>query len=558
MLEDRRLRLLFTVAVALLAVAGLRSVWFAVAQADTLGDRAAAQQVSEMRVPALRGAITDRAGNELAVSEPAYDVAVNPKQVRAPAKLAPLLARALKQGEDEVEAKITKPGTGFVYLARTVPATQVDWLRSQAEKQEIAIDALTFDARNLRRYPRKMIAAQLLGQFGTDDKALSGLEYSEDGELRGRDGLQRDVLAGNGSPLETTTVERVRPGKDVRLTIDGEVQAAAEETLQEVGARYRPKRATAIVMRPRDNAVLAMANWPRVDANDPGDAPPGAQSNTAASFTYEPGSTFKAFTVAGALQDRKVTPDQRFTLPPSIQVADRTIGESHPRGTETMTTGQILAESSNVGAVTIGLKLGARRFDAWSRKFGFGRPTGVGLPDDERGRLLSPDDYSGSSMGNLPIGQGELVTPLQVASGYSAIANGGILRRPRLIDAVGGARQPVAKGTRILSPQVAGSLRQMMTGAFDVGGTASTVSIPGYQLAGKTGTANKFDVEAGEYSEDKLTVSFAGFAPAKDPKLVVAIVVDEPVGGGYGGTIAAPAFGRIARFALPYLRIPPG
>jgi cell division protein FtsI/penicillin-binding protein 2 len=205
----------------------------------------------------------------------------------------------------------------------------------------------------------------------------------------------------------------------------------------------------------------------------------------------------------------------------------------------------------------IGQRLGAKRFDTWVRRFGFGEPTGVALPGEERGIALKLKNYSGSSMGNLPIGQGELVTPLQMAAAYSAIANGGILRRPQVIEAVDGKRVPAAPGHRVVSSRTAFELRKMLEGVLAPGGTASEVSIPGYQLAGKTGTANKIDPATGTYSEEKYVASFVGMAPASHPRLLVAVMVDEPQGAIYGGEVAAPAFGKIASFALPYLRIPP-
>jgi cell division protein FtsI/penicillin-binding protein 2 len=310
-------------------------------------------------------------------------------------------------------------------------------------------------------------------------------------------------------------------------------------------------------MDPRDSQVLAMATWPRIDANDPGAAPSYATQNRAVGITYEPGSTFKAVTVAGALEEGLVKPDTTFDLAPQIQVADRTIGEAEARGYETLSTAQILAQSSNVGAITIGLREGKQRFDKWVRRFGFGRPTGVDLPGEERGIVLPLDKYSGSSMGNLPIGQGIAVTPMQMAQAYAAIANGGILRTPQIVRRVGDERVPAAKGHRVISKRTAFELRTMLEGAFAPGGTAHEVSIPGYKLAGKTGTANKIDPKTGKYSDSAYVASFVGFAPADDPKLLVTVTVDEPQGGIYGGSVAAPAFQRIAQFALPYLGIPP-
>ncbi|HSD80825.1 MAG TPA: penicillin-binding protein 2, partial [Solirubrobacteraceae bacterium] len=366
--------------------------------------------------------------------------------------------------------------------------------------------------------------------------------------------LVKDAL---GQNIEVRDTKPSRPGARLQLTIDAAIQEQVEQTLAELGQAYQPKGATAFVMDPRTSDVLALANWPRIDANAPWKAPAYAAQNRAVGYTYEPGSTFKAITVAGALEDGLVTPNTSFDLPPQIQVADRVIANAEARGYATLTTSQILAQSDNVGAITIGLRLGKVRFDHWLRTFGFGRPTGIALPGEERGIVPPVARYSGSSMGNLPIGQGEAVTPMQMAQAYAAIANGGILRTPRIIGRIGGRAVPEPRGRRIISRQTAGELRQMLKGAFAPGGTASEVSIPGYELAGKTGTANKIDPTTGEYSKSRYIASFIGFAPALRPRLLIGVVVDEPHGAIAGGTVAAPAFGKIASFALPYLRIPP-
>jgi cell division protein FtsI (penicillin-binding protein 3)/stage V sporulation protein D (sporulation-specific penicillin-binding protein) len=311
-------------------------------------------------------------------------------------------------------------------------------------------------------------------------------------------------------------------------------------------------------MDPRDNSVLALANWPQVDANHPAGAPDYARQNRATGATYEPGSTFKAFTVAGALEEGKVTPETSFDLAPQIQVADRTIGEAEARGYVTLTTQGILEQSSNVGAITIGQRLGAKDFDGWVRRFGFGKPTGIDLPGEEQGIVPALENYSGSSMGNLPIGMGLSVTPMQMATAYAAIANGGVLRAPHIIKAIGGRPAPATRGHRVINEGTAASLRHMLEGVLGPGGTASGAKIDGYVLAGKTGTANKVDPVTGEYSESKYVSSFVGFAPAAHPKLLVAVMVDEPSTGSiFGGTVAAPAWKKITEFGLGYLKIAP-
>ncbi|MDQ3850045.1 MAG: penicillin-binding protein 2, partial [Actinomycetota bacterium] len=462
-------------------------------------------------------------------------------------RLAPLLQR----GETDLLRKLTRRRTGFVYLARKVPAARA------AKVQRLRLPGLQLIPTARRDYPRQWLASQAIGTVGTDGKGLSGVEYERQDVLGGRDGRRRIVKDALGEPISVQETQRAQPGRDLQLTLDAGLQDKVEDVLADVGAEFRPKGATAVVMDPNTGQILALANWPRVDANDLGGAPSYAAQDRAVGFNHEPGSTFKPFTVAGALEEGIVTPSDAFHLPATIKVADREIGESHARGPVDLTTTQILAQSSNVGTIRIGLSLGARRFDRWVRRFGFGRPTGVDLPGEEIGQVLRLDQYSGSSMGNLPIGQGESVTPMQLATAYAAIANGGILRPPRIIGRVGG--RPVARppGRRIISPRTALQLRLMLEGVLKAGGTASAAAIPGYTLAGKTGTANKVDPGTGEYSKTRFISSFAGFAPARRPKLLVTVLVDEPHGEIAGGEVAAPAFQEITSFALPYLGIAP-
>ena len=238
-------------------------------------------------------------------------------------------------------------------------------------------------------------------------------------------------------------------------------------------------------------------------------------------------------------------------------MADRTIKESHERGFETMSTAQILAESSNIGAVKIGLLQGRKRFHEWLGRFGFGAVTGVDMPGESKGIVLPLDEYSDSTMGNLPIGQGIAVTPIQMAAAYASIANGGILRAPHVVAEVGGEPTKPPEGRRVISEQTAKEVSRMLEGVFAAGGTASGADVEGYRLAGKTGTAQKPDPVNGGYYADKYVASFVGFAPARDPRLLITVMVDEPRGGYYGGLIAAPAFQKIASFSLNYLQIPP-
>jgi cell division protein FtsI/penicillin-binding protein 2 len=451
----------------------------------------------------------------------------------------------LGEPEPDVLQKIADPHKGFVYLKRKLDG------QAGAKIEKLKIAGIGTMMEPKRTYPQGALASQLIGTVGTDNTGLSGLEQLFDKDLHGSDGKRRVVRDALGDPVSIVDVKRAEPGRDVKLTLDATLQERVEAVLADVGQTYRPAGATALVMDPRSGAILSLANWPRVDANDISAAPPYARQNRAVAAAYEPGSTFKAITVSGALQEGLVSPSTPFSIPPQIQVADRTIKDAEDHGYETLTVARILAQSSNIGAVKIGMQLGPTRFDKWVRDFGFGKTTGVDLPGESPGIVLHPKQYSGSSMGNLPIGQGIAVTPIQMAQAYTAIANGGVMHKPYVVQ---GDQQP---GKRVLSKPTATQVAKMLEGVLGPGGTASEAAIPGYTLAGKTGTAQKPDPVNGGYSKFKYVASFIGFAPARNPRLLVAVMVDEPQGAIFGGVVAAPAFQKILSFALPYLKIPP-
>jgi cell division protein FtsI (penicillin-binding protein 3)/stage V sporulation protein D (sporulation-specific penicillin-binding protein) len=551
-LVERRIGLLFAFFLVLILLAGLRSLQLGTLQGDKLARAATSQQVSEPIVPAHRGTIVDRHGTELAVSQAADDVTATPYLVKDPVKAATKLAPLLDVDEDVVLKQLSRRDTGFVYLGRHVPGETADKIR------RLGIGGIEFTPGQRRTYPRDFLASQVLGGVNMAGKGYAGVEYSLNSELSGTDGKRRIAHDGVGDDVRVRDIKRAQPGKEVELALDANIQDNVESVLGGIGKTYRPKGATAIVTDPQSGEILALANWPKINANDPSAAPDYARQNRAVGITFEPGSTFKAITVAGALEDGKVTPDTSFSLPPQIVVADRTIKNAEERGWATMTTSQILAESDNVGAIMIGQRLGKQRFDHYVRKFGFGKITGTDLPGEERGIVPLLKNYSGSSMGNLPIGQGEAVTSMQIAQFYGAIANGGVMRTPHLVRRIDGRLQSQTTGRRIMSAATAASLRTMLEGVLAPGGTASEVApIKGYTLAGKTGTANKIDPVTHEYSQKDYVASFVGFAPARNPKLLISIMVDEPQGAIYGGQVAAPAFGKIAGFALRYLKIPP-
>jgi cell division protein FtsI (penicillin-binding protein 3) len=542
-LIEKRIGLLFAMFLMLLAIAALRATWLGTVRSGSLSDRAVSQQIENVEDPAQRGTIYDRNGVELAVSEDSTTVFANPLQIKNPAKVAAQLAPLMGMKEDELLRKLSDRSTGFVYLRRKMDPTAGERV------VKLKIPGIGTTSEPKRVYPQGYLASQVLGMVGTDNDGLSGLEYSEDDSLRGDDGERRLVKDALGKTVSVVETQRSSAGENLHLTLDARIQERTEAVLSEVGQTYTPQGATAVVVDPRSGEVLALANWPRVDANNVDGSPAYARQNRAIQANYEPGSTFKAFTVSGAMEEHLVQPGTTLSVTPTITVADRTVGEAHDGGGGIKSVARILQESSNVGSVMIGLKLGAKRFDKWVRRFGFGRATGVDLPGEEGGIVLRPEHYSGSSMGNMPIGQGIAVTPMQMATAYTAIANHGVMRRPYVVK----GDQPPPQ--RVLTRRTAEQVSHMLEGVLAAGGTAQEAQVEGYTLAGKTGTAEK--AIKGGYSKTDFIASFIGFAPATNPRLLVAVMVDTPRGDIYGGTVAAPAFERIMEFALPYLKIPP-
>ncbi len=555
---DRRIGLLFFIFVLLLSAAVARAAYLGSVRAGALRRAARIEQVSMQPIPAERGTITDRHGSVFAISEAADDVAADPLLTRNPVWAAHALTRILHIPALTLEGKLSRP-TGYVLLAKQVPVVT-------AKQAQVALAArnvpLTLTPDMKRVYPRAWSASQVLGWTASylDYRGATGLEYEYNSQLAGENGVRRVIDDARGQPISITNVRPARAGSTIKLSIDAPLQDEVEQVLAGVGAEYSPKLATAIVMNPDTGAILALGNWPRVDANNPYVGPSStavdnAVQDHAVSFTYEPGSTFKAITVAGALQDGLISPNTSFDIPPDLSIYGSTISDAEAHGYETLTTAGILKYSSNIGADLIGQRLGATRFNDWVHRFGFGTPTGVDLPGEDPGFILSPSKYSGTSMYNLPFGQGESVTPMQIAAAYAAIANGGILRPPHVVQSIGGHAVPTPAGHRVVSASVAAELRNMLRGVYGEGGTASGAGIPGYDMAGKTGTAS-IAID-GHYSQSEYVASFVGMVPANHPKLLGLVVVDEPQGAIYGGSVAAPAFQKIVGWAVPYLGISP-
>jgi cell division protein FtsI (penicillin-binding protein 3) len=542
-----RIRVLFAAFGVLFLVTLGRAAWIQGVHGGAYEALASRQHREPVELPAGRGTIFDRTGEPLAIGEQATTVYADPRSIENPRRAAAAAGKALDVDADELYERLTDRSKGFVYVRRKADTFKAATLRQRD------IPGLAFYPEELRSYPQGRVAAHVLGYAGVDNTGLEGLERSLDRTLRGRPGLEIVVRDPFGRAIDVVTSRPERAGYDVTLTLDHQLQASAEEVLAETAHRWGARGATAIVVDVRTGAVLAMANAPAFDANRFPGTTPERRRNRAVTDVYEPGSTFKLVTIAAALEDGIVSPSSSFLLPPQIQVADRWIHEAHARGTERMTVRRILSDSSNVGTVTIAQALGAERLAGWISRFGFGKPTGIDFPGESPGMVLPLERWSGSTIGTVPIGQGIAVTPMQMAAAYAAIGNGGVMRTPHLVAQVGGKRVGHGKGRRIVSKPTASRVMAMLRSAV-VEGTGTEAAIPGYTVAGKTGTAAK--PENGRYVA-KYVASFVGLVPAGRPRLAVLVAVDEPHGAIWGGVVAAPAFARIAQFALQYLEVPP-
>ena len=546
---NSRIRLLLLVILLAFGVLLARATWFATVRAASLSKLAQAQTKSKVVLAAGRGTIFDAMGTPLALDEQATTVFADPRQIAKPKADARIATAILGLKASQLYPILADRSHGFVYVDRKAPPDKATLLSKRS------LTGFYFTPEEKRVYPQGPVAAPVLGYAGVDNSGLAGLELELNSPLTGTSGEETVIRDPLGHVIDVQSEKPVHDGHNVFLTLDHTIQANAEQVLQTTVAKWGAKDATAIVLDPKTGAVLAMAMEPGYNANAfPQAAAKGLQANHAVADVYEPGSVFKVVTIAGALSEGRVTPETKFTLPYSIRVADRVIHDAEPRGTETMTVAQILQRSSNVGAVTIAeTKLGQTGLIKWMHQFGFGQPTGIDFPGESAGLL--PTYWSGSTIGNVPIGQGVSVTAIQLASVYAAIANGGLWVQPHLVDHVQGERSPSHRTRRIVSHGVDHELLTMLKGVVSDVGTAAAAEIPGYSVAGKTGTAQKPGPHG--YIPGKYVATFVGMVPASNPRLVVLVTVDEPKLAIFGGVVAAPAFAQIAAFDLQYLEVSP-
>jgi cell division protein FtsI/penicillin-binding protein 2 len=546
---NSRLRLLLVVILFTFAALGARAAWLQTVRASSLAAMAQTQALKPISLPAGRGTIYDRLGNPLAIGEQAMDVIADPMQISNPRREARVAAKVLGMNVRPLYRLLSDRSKGFVYVQRKAPPS----LANKLMKRHLV--GFTFEPDQKRVYPQGTVAAPVLGYAGTDNTGLSGLELELNKELQGRPGKATVVRDALGQPVNTIQQRPARNGRDVYLTLDSHIQANAEQVLEQTVHEWHAKDATAIVMDPHTGAILGMAQEPGYNANDyPAASMHDLTLDHAITDVYEPGSVFKVVTIGGALSQHDITPNTEFRVPGSLQVADRVIHDAEPHGTEMLKVKQILQRSSNIGTDEIAERyLGESGLKKWMSRFGFGRLTGIDFPRESRG--LMPNYWSGSTIGTVPIGQGVSVTAIQLAAAYAAIANGGEWIQPHLVDHVAGESTPTLKRRRILEPGVDAQLRTMLRGVVSDQGTAELAAIPGYAVAGKTGTAQKPGPNG--YIPGAYVATFVGMVPASRPRLLVLVTIDEPHGQIYGGLVAAPAFEQIASFDLQYLEVPP-
>jgi cell division protein FtsI/penicillin-binding protein 2 len=472
-----------------------------------------------------RGAIVSADGQRLATSLDAVKVVVTPYQIEDPEAAAEALAEALgsEAGDaEEIGEKLTEKNDEGELGGYSVVAKGLEPEKAR-EVQDLGLPGVSVVPDEFRVYPSEALASQLTGYLGTDE-AFGGVEARYDGVL--------------GS------------GQDVRLTLDTAVQQELEGALQKASNKYKGKNALGLVMRVEDGAILALANSPGYDNNDFEEVSEEVKRDRVLTDPYEPGSTFKPFTMAAALEEGAVSEGDKFVVADSIPIADTVIRDSEPHETKVLNPEGILTQSSNVGTIKVAQHLGGERLVEHIKRFGFGEGTGVDLYGEDAGVVPPFEQWSGTSIGNIPMGQGFTVTSLQLAAGYAALANGGLKVTPYVNEAA-----QAEPGPQVISQETSSIVRGMLQSVVDEG-TGHLAQIPGYTVAGKTGTAQKVDPKTGSYGNEYVT-SFIGFAPAEDPEYLVMIVVDEPQKDLFGEVVAAPAFQDVMGFTLGYFNVPP-
>jgi cell division protein FtsI (penicillin-binding protein 3) len=549
-----RYRALFAVFAGLLLLVAGRLTYLQVVAGPAYAQMAFEQRNREIDVPPRRGSIYDREGEPLAVSMEARDIYAVPSAIKDPEGAAKAIAGVLGGTADGYLAKLKKDSP-FVYLERKADIERAEAL------ENLALEGIGFQESSRRVYPSNELACQVLGFVGVDDKGLDGLEKYYDDLLAGTPGKLIAEKGSRGVPIPggVSVQEDAVDGENVVLTIDKDIQYQAHVELQKAVDKWNAKAGSVLVMDPDTGAILAMASTPGFDPNNFSKADTKAVRNRPIVDTYEPGSTIKSLTAAAVIEENLFTPTSMFDLPPTLKIGGRTIHESHPRARVQWSLTEIVTNSSNVGAVKLGIALGEDRLYDYFVKFGLTEKTGVDFPGEATGGLPPPSQWSASSIGNIPFGQGVSVTPIQLARALASIANGGELVTPHFLDSLPDSPEKsiVWPKERAITEKTAAEMRTVLQ-AVVYEGTGSAARVEGYTVAGKTGTAQKARTDGvSGYAAGKYIASFSGFVPADDPAVLIIVTLDEPSNSIFGGTVAAPAFSALGAYCMEHLKIPP-
>jgi cell division protein FtsI (penicillin-binding protein 3) len=553
----------------LLIVAGLALLWMVgvsgrlaylqlIRHSDYMA-RALRQQQRTIDVSPKRGEIYDRNMHPLAMSIQVDSAFAVPSEVPDISLAARLLSGVLGVPRDVLEERLGASNS-FAWVQRKLPPEQAEAI------QALNLKGIYLQKENQRFYPKRDLAAHVLGFVDPDEKGLGGIESELDGLIRGKSErvmVMADARQHHFDGALKADGPQYERGASVVLTLDEKIQYIAERELAAAIAKTHAPAGTVIVMNPNNGEILALANWPKFNPNTAVSAPAEARMNRAVSAIYEPGSTFKLITLAAAFDQNVTRPDEIFDCENgSVIVAGHRIHDHKPFGL--LTVSEILAKSSDVGAIKVAMRLGAPKFYDYIRAFGFGSPTGVDMPGESRGLLHRLEHWTPISIGAVSMGQEVGVTPIQLIAAVSAIANGGTLYKPHVVaelrrgEEVLPAEGPLAsiEPKSAINPQTAATLRRLMEGVVLKGGTGTLARLDGWTSAGKTGSAQKIDPNTGRYSPTQLIASFTGFAPINDPAITILVSLDSPVGPHEGGMVAAPVFKRVAEQVLTYLDVP--
>jgi cell division protein FtsI (penicillin-binding protein 3) len=521
---------------------------------------AAAQRQYTAALDAIRGQITDRYGTVLAYTSDAQDITADPAQIPASvrARYAAELSGVLGVGIIDLLAELSRPGQ-YALLASALPPSTAQRV------QDLDLTGIYSQPTTRREYPGHSTAANIVGTVHSDGSGAAGIEYQFNSALSGKNGkITYDVdNLGNVNPSSRTVVTPAQNGATVQLTIDNDLQYVAQQYLDRAVPESGAKDAEMAILDARTGQVLALAASGTFDATDPNTINPNVPIDPPVESAFEPGSVQKGITFSAAIQQHTITPQTIIRVPPQIEMGGVQISDAWYHPTERFTATGVLAESSNVGTLEIAHRLGPKIWDSYERKFGVGEKTGIELPGESSGYLPPLSTWSASTFANLPFGQGESMTILQLASIYQTIANKGVRIPPRIVKSVtqsDGTMEvtPQPAGIRVITPQTANTVRTMLESVTLPGGTGTKAAIPGYRVAGKTGTAQQPDPNhGGAYSSWMNWDTFAGMVPADNPQFVVAIMVDNPAHGVEGGDVAAPLFHEIATYELQHAKIPP-